>query len=271
MMEEAYFSSAAQKDCFNELDVEQYEIVATLDSHTSDICRSLDGKVFPMKDYEPGVTAPPFHVYCRSTTVPYFEDDFGQPGERAARGEDGKTYYVPSDMTYEEWKETFVGGGDESGLAKNSLDEENQRVYRQRKLKWEKQAVSYKKDIEKQEKFDTIKEKDTVIHKSVGAKAKNYKVQDKFTGIEYEFAPGTRIQNSEVFAGKGTKHPLHEGVAEGLTIECGGTPEKWQHAKGNGILLDPVTGEEYPAEVHWFQEETVGKVKFKVKRWLDEG
>lgn len=33
MTEEAYFSSAAQKDCFNELGVEQYEIVATLDSH----------------------------------------------------------------------------------------------------------------------------------------------------------------------------------------------------------------------------------------------
>ena len=51
MTEEAYFSSAAQKDCFNELGVEQYEIVATLDSRTSEICRNLDGKVFPMKDY----------------------------------------------------------------------------------------------------------------------------------------------------------------------------------------------------------------------------
>ena len=33
MTEEAYFSSAAQKECFNDLDVEKYEIVATLDSH----------------------------------------------------------------------------------------------------------------------------------------------------------------------------------------------------------------------------------------------
>ena len=81
MTEEVYFSSAAQKDCFNELDVEQYEIVATLDSHTSDICWSLDGKVLLMKDYEPGVTAPPFHVYCQSTTVSCFEDDFRQSGE----------------------------------------------------------------------------------------------------------------------------------------------------------------------------------------------
>lgn len=116
MTEEAYFSSAAQKDCFESLGVEQYEIVATLDSHTSDICRSLDGKHFPMKDYQPGVTAPPFHVYCRSTTVPYFDEQF-DIGERAARDEEtGKTYYIPDDMNYREWKETFVDGGDKSGF-----------------------------------------------------------------------------------------------------------------------------------------------------------
>lgn len=116
MTEEAYFSSAAQKDCFESLGVEQYEIVATLDSHTSDICRSLDGKHFPMKDYQPGVTAPPFHVYCRSTTVPYFDEQF-DIGERAARDEEtGKTYYIPDNMNYQEWKETFVDGGDKSGF-----------------------------------------------------------------------------------------------------------------------------------------------------------
>lgn len=115
MTEQAYFSSAAQKDCFNDLDVEEYEIVATLDSHTSDICRSLDGKVFKMSDYKPGVTAPPFHVYCRSTTAPHFKENF-DAGERAARGTDGKTYYVPDDVTYSEWKKAFVDG-DKSGFA----------------------------------------------------------------------------------------------------------------------------------------------------------
>lgn len=115
MTEQAYFSSAAQKDCFNDLDVEEYEIVATLDSHTSDICRSLDGRVFKMSDYKPGVTAPPFHVYCRSTTAPHFKENF-DAGERAARGADGKTYYVPDDVTYSEWKKAFVDG-DKSGFA----------------------------------------------------------------------------------------------------------------------------------------------------------
>lgn len=117
MTEEAYFSSTAQKEAFQELGVEQFEIVATLDSHTSEICRMMDGKHFPMTDFQPGATAPPFHVYCRSTTVPYFDDDFGQIGERAARDEEtGKTYYIPDDMKYQDWEDTFVKGGDKSGF-----------------------------------------------------------------------------------------------------------------------------------------------------------
>lgn len=113
MTESAYFASEAQKDCFNGLDVERFEIVATLDSHTSELCQSLDGHVEYMKDYEAGVTAPPFHPWCRTTTVPYFEDNFG---ERAARGEDGKTYYVPSNMKYADWKKSFVDAGSKEGL-----------------------------------------------------------------------------------------------------------------------------------------------------------
>lgn len=115
MTESAYFASEAQKDCFNELDVERFEIVATLDSHTSKICQDLDGQVFEMKDYQAGVTAPPFHPWCRTTTVPYFDDNFT---ERAARGEDGKTYYVPSNMTYKDWKNSFVDGGSKGTLKK---------------------------------------------------------------------------------------------------------------------------------------------------------
>ena len=108
MTENAYFSQLAQKDCFNDLDVEKYEIVATLDSHTSEICREQDGKVYDMKDYQPGVTAPPFHNYCRSTTVPHFDDDFDLEGERAARDEDGKTYYVSDKLKYDDWYKKYV-------------------------------------------------------------------------------------------------------------------------------------------------------------------
>lgn len=122
MTEQAFFSETSQHDSFNELGVERYEIVATLDSHTSETCQDMDGKKFKMSEWEVGVTAPPFHVWCRTTTVPAFDDEFDLIGERAARGEDGKTYYVPSTMTYKEWQKSFVNG-DKSGLKESKPDD----------------------------------------------------------------------------------------------------------------------------------------------------
>lgn len=122
MTEQAFFSETAQHDGFQELGVELYEIVATLDSHTSEICRELDGKTFKMSEWEVGATAPPFHVWCRTTTVPAFCDEFDLIGERAARGEDSKTYYVPSSMTYKQWQKSFVDG-DKSGLKEAKPDD----------------------------------------------------------------------------------------------------------------------------------------------------
>ncbi len=105
MTETAFFSSAAQKDCFNALEVKQFEIVATLDNRTSVICQNLDGQHFKMADFKPGITAPPFHCRCRSTTCPYFTDD---AGKRAARDVNGKYYTVPDKMKYTEWKKSFI-------------------------------------------------------------------------------------------------------------------------------------------------------------------
>lgn len=107
--ETTYFVSKGQLDSYKELDVEMYEIIATLDTHTSDICRGLDGKTFVLADFKPGITAPPFHSRCRSTTAPYFNDEFSDDLEtRAARDEKGKTISVPSSMKYEDWAAKFV-------------------------------------------------------------------------------------------------------------------------------------------------------------------
>ncbi|WP_137744552.1 minor capsid protein [Robertmurraya siralis] len=105
MTESAFFSASAQKESFNELKVERYEIVATLDRKTSLICRSMDGKVFKMSEFEPGITANPFHPYCRTTTVPYFEDDYSR---RIARASDDKVIYIDSKIKYPEWEKRFV-------------------------------------------------------------------------------------------------------------------------------------------------------------------
>ena len=120
MTESAYFATASQGECYKDLDVDNYEVVGTLDSHTCSFCGEMDGKVFPVNKMQAGSTAPPFHPWCRCTTAPYYEDMVGV-GQRFARDKDGKTYTVPSDMTYAEWKQKFVDNSAESGIINTDM------------------------------------------------------------------------------------------------------------------------------------------------------
>lgn len=130
MTESAAIASAATQDCFKELGVDQYEILAALDSRTCDICQELDGEVFTMKEYEVGMTAPPFHPNCRCTTIPYFDDEFSAVEQRAARDpETGKTVYVPADIKYQEWEEKYVQSGLSAGeKVSNGIPDHNKPI-----------------------------------------------------------------------------------------------------------------------------------------------
>ncbi|MBP1312327.1 SPP1 gp7 family putative phage head morphogenesis protein [Paenibacillus sp. 1182] len=103
--ESAYFAGQSRMDAYKELGVEQYKFTATLDKRTSSICRHMDGEVFAVSEAEVGVNYPPLHAYCRSTTIPYYEDNVQ---ERIARDEDGKNQAVPGDITYEQWEKEYV-------------------------------------------------------------------------------------------------------------------------------------------------------------------
>lgn len=102
-----YFNEKATQDCMDELDVEEYEVLDTLDGVTCSSCAGMGGKHYPLKDAVIGINSPPFHPRCRCTTIPYFNDEFTQGEERAYRGEDGKTHYTKA-KTYDEWKKEFV-------------------------------------------------------------------------------------------------------------------------------------------------------------------
>ena len=108
MTEAAYFSSKADQDSFKELEVEEQQFCATLDSHTSDLCRDMDGKVFKTEDIIIGTNAPPLHCRCRSVMIPHFE---GNVKERMARNEEGRSEPIPENIPYHEWEEKYVKGG----------------------------------------------------------------------------------------------------------------------------------------------------------------
>ncbi|WP_243447539.1 minor capsid protein [Clostridium tetani] len=109
--ESSYITSKATFDSYSKSGiVKEYEILATLDLHTSRICRSLDGKVFKVNEKEIGVNAPPFHPNCRTTIVPYFDDAIDE--ERIAKNSDGRVYYIPGNMNYEQWYDNYAGNND---------------------------------------------------------------------------------------------------------------------------------------------------------------
>lgn len=108
LTEGAAFAARGRQEAYDRLGTEEYQFLATLDGKTCEKCGALDGKVFKREEYEIGKTAPPLHPHDRCTTVPYFRDEFTAEEQRAARDADGKTYYVPADMNFAEWKKRFA-------------------------------------------------------------------------------------------------------------------------------------------------------------------
>ena len=104
--EMGHVAETATANAYKEEGVEQYQYLATLESHTCDECAHLDGQVFELKDKVEGLNYPLIHPYCRCTTMPYIE---GLPdsSERWARDpETGKGYYVDN-MTFDQWKKAI--------------------------------------------------------------------------------------------------------------------------------------------------------------------
>ncbi len=72
--ESAFVMNQANKQAFMDAGIESYEVSAVMDRRTSPTCRGLDGQQFDFEDAKVGVNYPPFHVWCRTTTVPIEND-----------------------------------------------------------------------------------------------------------------------------------------------------------------------------------------------------
>ena len=113
--ESSFLMSEATHAGYKEDGVEKYEILATLDSKTCNVCGELDNKVYEVGKEVTGVNMPPFHPLCRCTTVPHYDDTPTEGLTRVARdSETGKNYEVPADMSWKEWKKEYVDKQEEN-------------------------------------------------------------------------------------------------------------------------------------------------------------
>ena len=110
----------------------------------------------------------------------------------------------------------------------------------------------------------TIKLPDERLPRSLSARWANYEVLMP-DGRKARFVEGSKLHNKEVFAGKGTRTPI--GDIERIVREHKGTHEDWQKVKAIGTL--ELDGEIFDAEVHWYQNEEIGKKEeWKFKRYV---
>ncbi|QUH21428.1 minor capsid protein [Alkaliphilus sp. B6464] len=186
--ESAYITNKATMDSYkNSGVVKEYEVLATLDLSTSQICRSMDGNIFKVSEMQPGVNAPPFHPNCRTTTIAYFSDTIDE--NRIARDSDGNVYYVDGNMNYKEWYEKYVESDPEELLAEKKLHNKYSDTAQHSKYKliFGDKIPSKLEDFQEL-KYNNIKEWENIKTKK----------QDTLNSLDYRDSLYGKLGNKEV-------------------------------------------------------------------------
>ena len=258
MTEYSQFARLSNTDCLNDLGVEEYEIIETLDDHTYEKkCREMDKKHFTMNQLKVVINAPPFHNRCRGTKCPYFNNEFTANIKRAARNPGmGETVYV-DDMSYTEWKDKFVK---EKGKETWDYYEKSTKNKGADKEQYEKYKSVLDKNAPKSlEEFQKLKytngEKWDELKSEVKGKSwLQCQLQYNYNGEDLFIPDKTIIENSRTIAGKGSKTEIR--VVDKLVSEFGGKPEDWKKR------VSKIESDKYIFDVHWYE---LGRIQYDMK------
>lgn len=248
MTESAAISEKATGDSFDELGVEEFEVLETFDKHTCEICGAMHGKHFPQSQYEIGVTVPPFHPRCRGRTVPYF-DDMDEYGKMFARDLECNAFYVSADTTYEQWKQM-----QDEKYGTGSVDKARKMEYNESADL--KQYEEYKKVLGNNapktfNEFQNIKYDDSERYVEIKKLYKGNKTYLQaqlpyiYNGEKLFIPNNTVIQSGKTIAGAGSKTELR--VEEKLVSLYGSKTGEWKKRVGK------VESDKYIFDVHWYE------------------
>lgn len=109
-------------EAYKNTGIKKYRFLAVLDLKTSEQCRRLDGKIFPVEDRKVGVNCPPMHPWCRSTTIAILNEEWLKDMQRSATDPaTGEALLIPATMTYEDWYNKYVKGKPEVELVEKQM------------------------------------------------------------------------------------------------------------------------------------------------------
>lgn len=118
--EMGHAAEQATAKAYEESGIEEYKYMATLESHTCDVCGRLDGEIFKLSDKKEGTNYPLIHPRCRCTTVPYI-DDLPDVKERWMRDPETGKGKIIKNMSFDEWKKKYSNGS-KSGAINHDWD-----------------------------------------------------------------------------------------------------------------------------------------------------
>ena len=104
-------------------------------------------------------------------------------------------------------------------------------------------------------------EPDIQIPFGVGAKARDILIKLP-NGERVPLTPGKQISKVRLIAGKGRERQIDE-IDILLSRYPGTKATEWQKKKGLGYV--DYFGESYLADIHWYEEPSVGRVEYKLK------
>lgn len=250
--ESNFVNGQMQMEAYDECDAEKYEFVAVLDLRTSEICRSLDGKVFLVKDAMPGKNMNPMHPFCRSTTIIHLDDDVKEGLMRRARNPvTGKNELVPADMNYQEWYKKNVANNPkalaaEKMIKNRSSDKKQFERYRE---------VIGKKAGKSLADFQEMKYNKPEEWEGIHTRYKDTKLKEKIRSDS---------TNKTIHSGKQGKHiPGHNNYKEGrsyLTITEQQAQELVNQYAGTGKIIRDRNGK-YTGKERITTQEQIGVCK----------
>jgi SPP1 gp7 family putative phage head morphogenesis protein len=154
-----HFNNEADAMAYEEMDVDKYVFLATLDTRTSTICQSLDNKVFDLKDRQTGVNYPPMHPNCRSKTRAYMGEEIEKTLKRRARNPITNENEIIENISYKEWAEKH--GLDKSQTPKttkiNLKTAQPKTIIKDKPILTMSQTVDKAKQMAKNPKYASVK------------------------------------------------------------------------------------------------------------------
>lgn len=246
--EGSFMSEQGTLAAYKEDGVDKYQFLATLDGKTSDICREADGEVYEVDKAVVGVNYPPLHNFCRSTTVPHYEDGFS--GTRAARDSvTGKPYKVPADMTYKDWHKEYIAGNPEAVLAEQRWKNRHADKKQHEKYKEILGADAPKSfDSFQSLKYNKAEEwgglKDRYDNTRLG-KYLQSQFDYTYNGEKLFIPKDTVFEATRVIAGGKNKTPLR--AKDKLSDKYGGAPDDWIKKVGK------IESDNYVFDMHWYE------------------